>query len=212
MDIMGDIGRSTQTSPMHTRVDASNWLAAVLDVLALSSAHLIGASFGGFLSANLAVLQPHRVRSLVLLAPAATLQPFSLMAKLFIRLGSLVPLPSTVRPGLRAMMCGGLPDERLVRQMEVGVAGFRYDHDGIFPSEIPDEELRTLRCPTLILVGDQERIYAPESAVSRAAKQMPHAVCEVLHGLGHLLGMQDPLAVNSRITGFLAQIDPVLRY
>ena len=70
----------------------------VLDGLELDDAIFIGSSFGGFQSVNLAVHQPDRVRALVLLAPAATIKPFKLLANLAIRTGSLLPLPATVRP------------------------------------------------------------------------------------------------------------------
>jgi pimeloyl-ACP methyl ester carboxylesterase len=205
VDIMGDIGRSSQLSPMHSRLDAAAWLAAVLDALKIESATLVGSSFGGFLSTNLAVLIPSRVRALVLLAPAATLQPFSTAAKIFIRLGSLVPLPSTVRPGLRAMMGGDLPAERIVAQMEIGVAGFRYDHAGVFPSEMPDTDLSRIRCPTLILVGENERIYDADAAVSRAEGLIPAVTASIVPGLGHLLGMQDAPLVNAQIDEFLTR-------
>jgi pimeloyl-ACP methyl ester carboxylesterase len=205
VDIVGDIGRSSQTAPMHSRGDAAAWLSAVLDALGAERAVLVGSSFGGFLSANFAVHAPHRVRALVLLAPAATLRPFSTVAKLFIRLGSLVPLPSTVRPGLRAMMGGALPDERIVRQMEAGVAGFRYDHAGIFPSELPDTDFRQLACPSLVLVGEAERIYRASEAVERASTMIPRATAEVIPSLGHLLGMQDPHLVNARILRFFKE-------
>jgi pimeloyl-ACP methyl ester carboxylesterase len=203
VDIMGDIGRSTQTCPIHSRADAATWLADVMDALEVEKAVLIGSSFGGFLCANLAVSEPERVRAMVLLAPAATLQPFSTAARIFIRLGGLVPLPWTVRPGLRAMMGGGLPDERIVRQMEIGVAGFRYDHAGIFPDEIPDAELRRIRCPTLVLVGENERIYEASAAVNRAQALIPGASAHILPGLGHLPGLQDASLVNGLTTKFL---------
>ena len=203
VDIMGDIGRSTQTGPIHSRDDAAAWLAAVMDALDIEKAALVGSSFGGFLCANLAVLDPGRVHALVLLAPAATLQPFSTAAKIFIRLGSLVPLPSTVRPGLRAMMGGELPAERIVRQMETGVAGFRYDHAGIFPSELPDADLRRIRCPTLVLVGENERIYDAAAAVNRAQALITGAAAHVMPGLGHLPGMQDAPLVNALTTDVL---------
>lgn len=205
VDIMGDIGRSSQARPMRSRNDSAEWLAAVLDGLGVDSAVLVGASFGGFLCANLAVYAPRRVRALVLLAPAATLQPFSTAARLFIRMGSLFPLPSTVRPGLRAMMGGTLPNELIVRQMEAGVGGFRYDHAGIFPGKLPDADLLRVGCPSLVLVGETERIYRAHDAVDRASRLIPHCTAEVVPGLGHLLGMQDPCLVNSRIKTFLAK-------
>lgn len=205
IDVMGDIGRSTQTGPMRSRIEAAQWLCAVMDGIGISSAIVIGSSFGGFLSANLAVHAPERVAALVLLGPAATLQPFTVLSSLLIRLGSLLPLPSTVRPGLRAMMGGALPDERIVRQMELGVASFRYDRDGIFPRELPDDELRCIRSPTLVLIGEHERIYQAPDAAARARALIQRATVEVMPGLGHLPGLQDPHAVNARISEFLGK-------
>jgi pimeloyl-ACP methyl ester carboxylesterase len=204
VDIMGDIGLSTQTRPIHSRDDAADWLASVLDGLGLDRPIFIGSSFGGFQSTNLAVRHPDRVQALALLAPAATIKPFRRLARMAIRMGSLLPLPATVRPGLRGMMHGGLPDERIVRQMEVGVAGFRYDRDGIFPSEIPDDELRRIACPTLLLVGDEEMIYDAADATARARRLIPDVEAEIVPGLGHLLGVQRPGIVNPRLLTFLA--------
>lgn len=203
LDILGDIGLSEQAAPMRTRLDGAAWLAATLDGLDVQAATFIGSSFGGFLSANLAVLRPGRVRSLVLLAPAATLRPFAFLANLMIRTGSLLPLPITVKPGLRGMMQGALPDQRIVRQMEVGVRGFRYDRRGIYPSELPDDDLAAICCPTLVLLGDREMIYDPAAAADRARRLLPAADVSVIPGVGHLLGMQDPASINGRIVRFL---------
>ena len=93
MDIMGDIGLSTQTRAIQSRADAAEWLAAVLDGLGIERPIVVGSSFGGFQATNLAVLDPDRVKALVLLAPAATVRPFRLLADLAIRAGILVPLP-----------------------------------------------------------------------------------------------------------------------
>jgi len=203
---MGDIGLSIQTRPIRTRRDAAVWLAAVLDALELERPALIGSSFGGFHATNLSVYHPERVRALVLLAPAATIKAFRFLASVAIRAGSLVPIPATVRPGLRGMMQGELPDEHLVQQMEIGVAGFCYDAEGIFPSEISDAELSSIRCPVLVLLGDKEMIYSSVAASGRVRRLMPNAVVQVIPNVGHLLGVQRPAVVNPRVVGFLAQV------
>lgn len=203
IDIMGDIGLSTQIHSIRTRADASSWLAAVMDGLGLEHAAFIGSSFGGFLSTNLAVTRPHRVDALVLLGPAATIKPFKLLPNLAIRIGGFIPLPATVRPGLRGMMSGHLPDERIVRQMETGVRGFRYDRHGIYPNEIEDRDLARIACPTLLLLGDGEMIYDPRAAAGRAQRTIPDLRVEVLPNVGHLLGLERPDIVNPKITAFL---------
>jgi pimeloyl-ACP methyl ester carboxylesterase len=203
-DLMGDIGRSVQARAIHTRQDGADWLAGLLDGLGIERAVLVGSSFGGFHATNLAVLRPDRVRALVLLAPAATIRPFKLLANVMIRAGSLWPLPRTVKPGLRGMMQGSLPEARIVRQMELGVAGFRYDRRGLYPSQIGDDELAALGCPALLLVGDREMIYGAREAVDRAHALIGGVEAEIVPGVGHLLGMQRPDLVNARILTFLA--------
>jgi pimeloyl-ACP methyl ester carboxylesterase len=89
--------------------------------------------------------------------------------------------------------------------MEIGVAGFRYDAEGIFPSEIPDAELSSIRCPVLLLLGDREMIYNSSAASERVRRLMPNAVVQVIPNVGHLLGMQRPAVVNPRVVSFLAQ-------
>jgi pimeloyl-ACP methyl ester carboxylesterase len=203
IDIMGDIGLSTQVRSIRTRADASAWLAAVMDGLGLEHATFIGSSFGGFLSTNLAVVRPRLVDALVLLAPAATVKPFKLLPNLAIRIGGFIPLPATVRPGLRGMMSGHLPDERIVHQMETGVRGFRYDRHGIYPSEIEDRDLARITGPTLLLLGDGEMIYDPRAAAARAQRTFPDLRVEVVPDVGHLLGLERPDIVNPRIMSFL---------
>ncbi len=204
IDIMGDIGLSTQTRSIRTRVDAAGWMATVMDGLGLEHAALVGSSFGGFQCANLAVAHPERVDALVMLAPAATLKPFNLLPNLAIRIGGFIPLPVTVRPGLRGMMSGHLPDERIVRQMEIGVGGFRYDRHGIYPVEIPDAELARISCPTLVLLGSGEMIYDPDAAAARARRVIRSVDAEVIPDVGHLLGLERPDLINPRIAAFLA--------
>lgn len=41
----------------------------LLDALALPRVHLVGASFGGWIAAEIAVMAPHRLSSLVLIDP-----------------------------------------------------------------------------------------------------------------------------------------------
>ena len=208
IDIMGDIGRSTQAAPIHSRAAAAAWLSTVLEGLGITRAAFVGSSFGGFQAANLAVLRPDLVRSLALLAPAATVRPFRRMANAMIRTGSLVPLPMTVKPGLRGMMGGDLPDERLVRQMELGVAGFRYDRAGVYPTAFADDELAAIRCPTLLLLGDQEMIYDPMAAMARARRLIPRVTASIIPDVGHLLGMQRQDLVDPWIRELLDAPDP----
>jgi pimeloyl-ACP methyl ester carboxylesterase len=209
VDLMADIGLSSQRRALRTRADGAAWLASLLDALSIETAVFVGSSFGGFHATNLAVHYPDRVAGLVLLAPAATILPFKRTANAMIRAGSLLPMPFTVKPGLRSMMQGQLPDARLVRQMEVGVAGFRYDRHSLYPTSFSDAELAAIVCPTLLLVGDKEMIYDPRAAVERARARIPRVEAELMPDVGHLLGMQRPAVVNERIIAYLERLGSV---
>jgi pimeloyl-ACP methyl ester carboxylesterase len=199
VDILGDIGLSEQTRSLRTRPDAAHWLRDVLRALELRRPCFVGASFGGFLATNLAVHDPAKVGALALLAPAATLLPFKLSAQLAIRLGGLVPMPFTVAPALRKMLSGKLPDRRFVALMQAGVRHFRYDRTGIFPGVFSDDELRGLACPVLLVLGQDELIYAPDAAARRARRLLRSVEIRLLEGHGHLPGMQSPERVDAWI-------------
>ncbi len=66
-----DTGRSTTGLPgvvTYSAEDMAADLVGILDHLGVVSAHLIGMSLGGYISQIVAVSQPHRVRTLILLA------------------------------------------------------------------------------------------------------------------------------------------------
>jgi len=96
------------------------------------------------------------------------------------------------------MMQGRLPDERIVRQMEVGVAGFQGDQAGIYPSEIPDAELSSIRCPTYVLLGEKEMIYDAEGAASRVRRVLPSARVDIVPGVGATTPPTTEQATQSR--------------
>jgi pimeloyl-ACP methyl ester carboxylesterase len=81
--------------------------------------------------------------------------------------------------------------------------GFRYDRAGIYPCEIPDADLAALRHPTLLIVGDHERIFDPSAAVARARRLFGDIETELLPGVGHLPNLQRPEIVNQHVRRFL---------
>jgi pimeloyl-ACP methyl ester carboxylesterase len=70
-------GRSKPLKAHSDRTEYADWLTEVLDALTIEKANMVGYSFGGFFTACCALEKPERIRKLVLLAPAATILPFS---------------------------------------------------------------------------------------------------------------------------------------
>ena len=58
---------SRRTRPPYTVADMGRDLLGVIDALGLESAHVVGASMGGYIAQAAAVEQPDRIRSLTLI-------------------------------------------------------------------------------------------------------------------------------------------------
>jgi pimeloyl-ACP methyl ester carboxylesterase len=62
--------------------------------------------------------------------------------------------------------------------------------------------LRSIHCPTLVVVGDQDTITPP--ALSREMHQaIARSELEVLAGVGHLANIENPTAFNAALARFL---------
>jgi pimeloyl-ACP methyl ester carboxylesterase len=205
IDIANEPGLTRQTRLLRDPADCAAWLLAVLDQLHVARASLIGSSFGGWLSINIALREPRRVEKLVLLAPAASLLPFGLPTYLLLRVLPYVP----VKPGAKRMFPMFLPgsevDRRFSRQFDLGVRGFRYANPrkSVFPRPFTDEQLRGVSVPTLLLVGDRERTYDSRKALDRAARLVPAIETELIPGVGHVLAMQQADTIDQRMLRFL---------
>lgn len=203
LDFIGAPGLSRQTSAILNREDCAAWLEGVIDELGSDGADLVGSSHGGWLALNLAVARPERVRKLALLAPAASLLPFRRGAVTSIRLGPFMPAWTaglSLRPvfGKRHQV-----DDRLVDLLATSLRYYRFQEKAVFPDAFSDDELRSVGAETMVLLGDKEIIYDPRSALERAEALMPNVSTELMANTGHLMNIERPEFVNSRLLAFL---------
>jgi pimeloyl-ACP methyl ester carboxylesterase len=56
-----------------------------------------------------------------------------------------------------------------------------------------------------LLIGDQEAIYDPESAVRRARELIPDIEAEIVPNSSHGLPMEQPGLINERVLRFLSK-------
>jgi pimeloyl-ACP methyl ester carboxylesterase len=204
VDIVGEPNKSVWSSPFRSRSDCAAWLADVLDGLGLKRAHVGGISYGGWQALNYALTAPEQVESLMLLAPAASLAKFSMAFFLHFLGPMLLPSKERVRGTFRWLSANGqVVDERLAEQMYLAVRHFRFAKGGVFPTVYTDDELRSLRPPTLLLIGDHEVIYDPSRALDRARRLIPGIEADIVQNAGHLLNMEQPDMVNRRMLAFL---------
>jgi pimeloyl-ACP methyl ester carboxylesterase len=201
VDIIGDAGKSVADRLLAQRADYAQWLKEVFDGLNIERACLLGHSYGGWLTLNMALVHPERLKAIVLLSPAASIYPMSLLTKLVLR------LPLKLRPPARSMFKkiapgGTVFEETFIHLMEMVT---RYCVPAtMFPTVYTDKELKQMELPALLLIGDGEKIYNPKKALERAQRLMPNLTAEIIPGVGHTLNMEQPEIINARILKFLS--------
>ena len=97
-------------------------------------------------------------------------------------------------------------DEYIARLRSITALAGRARHWS--PSVFTDEELRKIRVPVLLLIGDHEVIYKPEKAIRRAVRHVPDLKAEIIPNANHNAQYTAAARVNERILAFLTGRDP----
>ena len=190
-------------------------LERVLDGFGCERAHLIGASMGGRIAIDFYARQPQRVASLVLADTSAgspvQASPERIEEFLALRRKPLLEgkSPADIAPSLaRTLVSANCP----ANVFEEAVT--------ILSSLRPSSYLKTLetvtrfnsfprfesvKAPTLVIVGEHDRIATPEYA-RQMADRIPGARFRILSGVGHLSNMENPTAFNEAVLEFLAPL------
>jgi len=211
LDVMGQPGKSIPDydEPIRDVTDYMVWLHEIIDGLNLDRITLLGMSYGGWLALNLAMTAPERVRKLVLLSPGASFQPLSIQFRLRGMLMTFLPTRLTTGSFMGWMGIkdtpGDLVSRRLLDLFYLGMKHFRMPPETAFimPDVFTDEELRALKVPVLLLIGDGEVIYDPAKALDRASRLIPNFEGELVQGGNHgVCGSHYPI-VDARVLEFL---------
>jgi len=186
--------------------------AHILDAVGHPDADVLGVSFGGAVAQELALADPRRVRRLVLastmcgiggvpgnpLVLSLLATPLRYYSPVFLRLTANV-LYGPAAPA---------DEDRLQRQIAArrarppslwGYVGQLVAAGGW--SSLP--RLHRMRTPTLVLSGAADPIVPPVNA-RLLARRIPGAELEIVPDAGHLLLMEHPDHVATRIASFLA--------
>lgn len=207
VDVIGQPGKSVASRRIRHRREFAGWLTDLLDALGVARASIVGCSFGGFLALNQASLTPDRVDRAVLISPAGTF--VGLPLKFMVTMLS-APLKRRIRRLLGDRRAPSLADLRVAPPKDASWAALMSvtmaEHmrpNMISASVLSDAELQAIRAPTLLLIGDQERLYDPHATLDRALRRMPGLQGAIVPDADHIAAMAQPEAVNARILRFL---------
>jgi len=193
---------------IRSRHEFADWLADVMDGLGVRRACFVGSSYGAFLAMNQALSMPERVERMVLIGPAATFVGFSwrFYYTMLVK-GPILRLLRKRRRQLATKLPDGMPlaTNGWGRLMAVTMAESARPNL-VTPRVFSRGELRAVRAPTLLLIGENERLYDAHEALKIAQEKMPGLAGAVIANAPHLAAMAQPDDVNGRIIRFLRGI------
>ena len=210
IDVMGQPSKSLPDEPIRDSADYVTWLTATLDALHLDRVSLVGMSFGGWLALTYAVAAPQRVEKLVLLSPGGLLPipgQFSLRGMLMV----FFPTRLTVNSFMRWLGFTNRPGETDARPvlelMYLGAKHFRVpaETSRVMPVMFSDDQLRSMRVPTLLLMGDHEVICDPVTALARARRLFPDVQGELVPRSSHDMCVSQHRVVDAQVLDFLSR-------
>ncbi|WP_104821175.1 alpha/beta fold hydrolase [Kitasatospora sp. MMS16-BH015] len=204
VDTLGEPGASVQRAPIADGLAGAGWLEELLGALEVTGAHLVGCSYGGWLALHHQLRHPGpRVASLTLVDPAG-LGPIGFRFYAWLIGGGLAALaPQALRPGLaRLVGNSAILEGELMRLMR---ASMGYRRALPMATTLTDEQLATLRTPTLVLLGARSALHDAPAVAARLARLVPAVTVELVPGAGHALPPDRPELVLDRILTMAAR-------
>ena len=173
----------------------------ILDALDIGPAALVGAGFGGFVAAELAAMQPRRLRALVLIG-AAGLKPENGEIADQMMMSHRAYIEESFRDAESyAAWVGDEPGDDvrelwdMSREMTARVTWKPYMFSRRLAPLLGD-----VTTPTLILWGGRDKIVPQECAELYAAN-LRNATIEMIEDAGHLVEIEEPDRVADLISG-----------
>jgi pimeloyl-ACP methyl ester carboxylesterase len=188
--------------------------AALMDHLAIASAHIIGVSMGGMIAQEFALRHPRKVRSLVLgcTTPGG---PNAIRLNVDASSGAYSTRPMTAEERGKALAEAAFSKGYLAQHPEV-IASMIEMRRGrpidtvAFPHRMKAavehntyDRLAEIRCPTLVITGKDDALIAWQN--SRILSERIEGAEEViLEPAGHCFWLEQPEQSRAAIAGFLS--------
>jgi len=205
-------GQSEVTATGYDMDTLTDDAVALIKALGITSCHFAGLSMGGFVGMRLAARHPELVKSLILMETSALPEPseniprYNLLNKVVKLLGTW-PVKSAVmkimfgqkflndpaRQSLRKYWA----DELLKNKRSITRAV-----SGVITRRGVESELANIKCPALVIVGDQDVATIPDKARFIHSK-IPQSRLVIIPGAGHSSSVEEPELVNKALDEFL---------
>jgi pimeloyl-ACP methyl ester carboxylesterase len=201
--------------PGHGGAPAAEWIEHVsdlafhyldlLDALGLDRVHVVGASFGGWIAAEIATMASARLASMTLIDPVGIKVEGWIYPFLF---GMELPeLVQTIFHAPMAALALAPPDmslDSLVLLYRQQTALARVAWNPYLYNPLLKRRLARITTPTLLGWGAHDRL-APLVCAEAWRKEIPGAELRVFEGSGHVPHLEEPDAVAAAVVEFCAR-------
>jgi pimeloyl-ACP methyl ester carboxylesterase len=206
LDTIGDIGKSELADPDRYPKrgrDYSAWLDDVFASLDITRADVVAGSMGGWIAMNHAICAPDRLRGLVLLGPmglAPWRATFSVLGPFLSQ--RLRPTAAKLERIITRSLGEGEAVNRGFRPW-MRIMGYTKPRVGQ-PFHLSARRLRKITTSTLVFLGGKDGLVGDVApAKRRAQRYIAGCEIEVLPNAGHVMSVDEPNLVGSRIVEFL---------
>jgi 3-oxoadipate enol-lactonase len=203
-------GKSEVTDSGYDMESLAEDAATLIETLKLGKVHFIGLSMGGFLAMRLAARRPDLIKSAILIETSAQSEPNK--AK-YTFLNTIVKLfgVSPVADAVMKIMFGDtfLKDpnrkaekEEWKNELKNNPKSIVKAVNGVIARNGIENELKNIKCPTLVMVGNEDKATVPAKA-EFIHKNIPHSKLVYIKNAGHSSSIEEPEQVNIAIENFL---------
>ena len=207
IDTIGDAGRSELLSVENYPEDGealTELYQYLMDQLGIEKAYFIGASQGGFIATNIALLAPERVTKLILCGPMGyTGTTKSVLRILFTTMFPLKPIQQSATRW-------AFGDDPEIQQAVGG--WFETILEGVIsrqarPQPFSAGQLQSLKMPVLLLLGKRDGLVGNPEDARQLVRHIPDVRVEALD-TGHLISAEKPEQFNKLVCDFIEQYIP----
>lgn len=204
IDYFLEPGKSQYIGKTSNTNEIIDWYFEIFDQLQLKKFNLLGASRGGWLSVNIALRAGSRINKLILLSPAQTFGIIKPGFDIFSNVGySVIPKRKKLRGILETMSSNvdGM-SQIFINQYFMATKKASIDANVIKMQPFFGKELKSLKMPILVLIGDRDIINGGLN-LTRAKRLCANVDTGTISNAGHFLSMDQSDIVDKRVIEFL---------
>jgi len=177
--------------------------------------HFVGLSMGGMVGMRVAARRPDLLRSLTLLDTSAGTEPAKRLRRLrwLVRLLTLFGPKPLIKQALAEMFGQTYLNDsaraadlaRWSARIAALPRSVRHAVRGVIERGSVLDELKKIRCPTLVVVGEEDQT-TPPAAAEQIAERIADARLIRLPRVGHMSSLEAPQQLNAIIDAFLSTV------